>query len=105
MKLGLCEVCYIKPVATMVTNMDNATRIAFGTPLSVFMMKLYKIGFTIAMCIVVLKAIQLIICLATKKGDAGKYISDLKRSVLGAILLALVPRADEILDFFIGLIF
>lgn len=105
MKLGLCEICYIKPVATVVSNIDSATRITFGTPLSIFMWKLYKIGFTISMCVVALRAIQLIICIVKKDGDIDRRIDELKRSVLGTVLLALVPRADEIVDFFLNIVF
>ena len=109
MKLGLCEICYIKPVsqqvATVVSNIDNATKLTFGTPLSLFMWKLYKIGFTIAMCITALKLIQLVICLVRKDSDLDVRIDELKRSVLGTVLMALVPRADEMVDFLLNIIF
>lgn len=104
MKLGICEVCYIKPVAVVASTLDTAAKITFGTPLSLFMWKLYKIGFTVAMCVTVLRTIQLIICLVKGNGNLAKCVDDLKRSVIGTILLAIVPRADEIIDFLLNII-
>lgn len=99
MKLGFIEVCYIEPVKTVMSNGISVEVVSSWLRwLSLFIDKAARIGFTISLCVIILKAIQCIISIIRNDGDVSKYVDELKRCSLAALVFYAIPFVDQIGD-------